>query len=161
MIGVTFDEAKRLVLTHKLPKSSECDPRELWKLADDRGWTVAHVAAKHGLLPANFDQWDMAITEQRHRSRTVAHIAAENGTLPDGFDRWELATDTGWTVAHEATFYGGLPADFDRWELANNKGLTVGKMAVKHKIITEEYLHAWSIRRQLQGNDEPPCNVTL
>ena len=31
-----------------------------WRVADNTGWTVAHEAAKHGILPDDFDQWDIA-----------------------------------------------------------------------------------------------------
>jgi len=69
-----------------------------WELADNRGWTVAHVAARNGHLPVDFNQWDLA----EKNGYTVAHIAAEYGYLPTNFDQWDLADKSGWTVAHIA-----------------------------------------------------------
>ena len=31
-----------------------------WVIADDTGWTVAHVAASEGQLPTDFDHWGIA-----------------------------------------------------------------------------------------------------
>jgi len=41
------------------------------------GRKVAHVAARYGCLPADFDQWDLADED----GQTVAHVAAAWGHL--------------------------------------------------------------------------------
>jgi hypothetical protein len=52
------------------------DWKENLKLASEKtGTTIAHVAAEHGLLPPDFDQWDLA----DKYGRTVADIIREKG----------------------------------------------------------------------------------
>ncbi|MDR2574345.1 MAG: ankyrin repeat domain-containing protein, partial [Desulfovibrio sp.] len=94
-------------------------------LSTPNGRTVAHVAARHGHLPPDFDSWGIA----KPSGWTVAHEAAEHGHLPPGFSRWELADCDGWTVAHAAAFKGGLPPDFDQWELIAENGVSVAHRA--------------------------------
>jgi hypothetical protein len=55
-------------------------------LARPDGWTVAHEAAKHGLLPPGFDRWDLADS----KGKTVAQVAYELGHLPDNFPFYGL-----------------------------------------------------------------------
>jgi hypothetical protein len=66
----------------------------VWRLRNLAGWTVAHFAAHHGTLPADFDQWTL-----ENRGVTVAHAAAEAGTLPPGFADWGIKDAEGRTVA--------------------------------------------------------------
>jgi hypothetical protein len=44
-----------------------------WELADKKGWTVAHEAAKARNLPKEFELWDLANKE----GKTVREVAAE------------------------------------------------------------------------------------
>lgn len=87
------------------------------------GRTAAHEAAEAGLLPAGFDNWDVA----DYTGWSVAHVAAVYGTLPEGFDRWDIRDDDGTTVAHVAASCGQLPEDFDRWDLRDGRGWTVAE----------------------------------
>jgi hypothetical protein len=120
-----------------------------WTLADESGWTIAHVAARMGLLPQTFNDWTLAtscddtVAHEYLRSRrqwpknfhrldlvgnhgtTTAHIAAQLGLLPKGFAQWDLADNDGWTVAHVCAFWGNLPPRFKKWDLADNDGWTV------------------------------------
>ncbi len=51
-----------------------------WETCDlEDGHTVAHVAARRGDLPADFDRWDLADDD----GWTVAQEAARSGTLSD------------------------------------------------------------------------------
>ena len=52
------------------------------------------VDACAGLLPPDFDQWELAAPA----GYTVAHVAAATQNLPPDFDRWELADMDGYTV---------------------------------------------------------------
>lgn len=104
-----------------------------WDLHDPDGvLCLAHLAARNGRLPEDFDQWDI----RDRYGRTVAHEAALAGTLPAFFDQWEMVGPTpvyGWcSVAHAAAWSGHLPEKFDRWELATEDGWTVAHVvAVK------------------------------
>ncbi len=98
--------------------------------AEDPFWTFGHEAAKQGLLPDNFSQWE-------HRSRTgatVAHIAAEHGGLPASFNKWTITRGDGWTVAHEAATSGHLPASVDPAILdwSDRYGKTVRQVMADH-----------------------------
>ncbi len=85
------------------------------------GTSWAHVAARAGILPEGFDQWEIA---DRH-GWTVAHEAAMRGNLPHDFKRLDLARPDGWSVAHVLAVGGNLPEGFDRWDLATTEGKTV------------------------------------
>jgi hypothetical protein len=77
----------------------------MWGLANERGWTVAHEAAKHGHLPKGLDRWGLA----DEYGRTVAHVAAAHGHLPEGFKLWNLTDNGGQTVEEIARKCGHLP----------------------------------------------------
>jgi hypothetical protein len=95
-----------------------------WTLVNRHGDTVAHVAARYGHLPEDFNQW--AITRPGRDGLTVAHVAASKGHLPEGFNQWSLACElSGHTVAHAAARRGRLPVGFRRWALADKRGWTV------------------------------------
>ncbi len=81
-----------------------------WEICDlEDGYTVAHVAARRGDLPPDFDRWTLADDD----GVTVAHVAANSGNLPSDFDRWDLADNHGWTVGQEAKRAGTLAPGFD------------------------------------------------
>jgi hypothetical protein len=90
--------------------------------------TLAHAAAVFGILPSDFDRWELADDD----GVTVAHMAALHGAMPKGFDKWELANVNGVTVAHVAAESGHLPDDFNQWHLADNDGNTVAHAFVGH-----------------------------
>jgi hypothetical protein len=92
-----------------------------WDIADEVGWSVAHVAAEHGHLPSDFDQWDLATK----RGWTVAHVAAQHKHLLSDFDQWTLVDEDNWTIAYEAAFWGHLPDDFPHLDWVDNRGVTV------------------------------------
>jgi hypothetical protein len=48
--------------------------------------SIAHIAAHHGYLPSDFNQWELTDIE----GRTVAQVAYRHDTLPPNFDRWDL-----------------------------------------------------------------------
>jgi hypothetical protein len=124
-----------------------------WQLADMQGWTVAHIAALYRHLPDNFKQWGLASAD--NDGWTVAHVAAMINTLPVlgpwKFTQWDLADDNGWTVAHEAACRGNLPADFSQWGLANNDGLTVLRRLLLNT--TNKYVDRWEKERPLCETD--------
>jgi hypothetical protein len=62
----------------------------------DKGITVAHLAAKLGCLPKDYDDWELC--GQFNNGETVAHVAAAQGCLPEGFDKWDLKNGLGQTV---------------------------------------------------------------
>ncbi len=68
---------------------------EEWALADENGWTVAHVYAGKKRLPTSFDQY--ALTDITGCS--VAHQAAAYGNLPINFVDWRMVDAEGRTVA--------------------------------------------------------------
>jgi hypothetical protein len=55
-------------------------------LANNDGWTVAHVAAQCNHLPPDFNQWNLT----DNNGYTVAQIAYMYNRLPSNFDRWDL-----------------------------------------------------------------------
>jgi len=67
---------------------------EQWAMSDMDGCRVAHIAARYGRLPLDFNQWDLADKS----GWSVAHEAAWYDKLPAGFDQWELADKSGLTV---------------------------------------------------------------
>ncbi len=101
---------------------------ELLYLANNLNLTLAHLAAKHGNLPEDFNKWDL----RDYKSKTVAHMAAEHGNIPEGFDwkRYGLMCDIeGRTVYHSAAEGGCLPEWFDEWHLEDEDGWTVAHFA--------------------------------
>ena len=50
-VETSFKKARKGVLPAKFKK---------WRLADEHGTTVAHVAAQYDHLPDSFDKWDLA-----------------------------------------------------------------------------------------------------
>jgi hypothetical protein len=55
-------------------------------LANNDGWTIAHVFSQYNYLPPNFNQWNLT----DNNGYTVAHIAYMYNRLPSNFDRWDL-----------------------------------------------------------------------
>lgn len=96
--------------------------------------SVAHIAAMHGHLPKNFDNWGHFEISMW----SVAHLAARYGHLPKDFDQWEIATIEGETVAHLAAMHGHLPPNFDKWDLRDNQGRSVLGYAVMYDQCTPE-----------------------
>ncbi len=96
--------------------------------------SIAHVAAKEGLLPKTFSDWDIPTVhlEDPSKMKTVAHIAAINGRLPKDFDQWSLIDGMGRTVAHEAAFRGCLPEGFREWDLLDANRMMVAELAFSH-----------------------------
>ena len=71
----------------------------LYQIKDDEGFTAAHVAAAHGYLPEDFNQWELC----NNSGWTVAHEAANAGCLPSDFGEddpilWDMETHRGLTV---------------------------------------------------------------
>jgi hypothetical protein len=107
--------------------------------------------AKHGTLPADFDQW--GLTDEN--GWTVAHTAAwEGGLLPAGFEQWSLAGKEGWTVAHVAAMNDILPADFDQWGLADDKERTVLRQLLLSSTRLDKYVARW-------GKEKPLCKTEV
>ena len=130
-------------------------PLELIVQDEDGHMTkMAHYAARRGVLPGGFSEWELidvydtvpdyqltisaiaAYAPRRcveARRVSVARIAAERGDLPADFNRWDLLDETsGWTVAHLAAANGTLPKDFTDWELRDNINTTVAHVAAKY-----------------------------
>lgn len=74
-------------------------------VADEDGWTIAHILASRRVFPKDFPCWGASDDQ----GTTVAHQAAYYKKLPDDFDQWELADTHGTTVAHIAARMGVLP----------------------------------------------------
>lgn len=65
-----------------------------WNLKDQRGYSIAHIAAKRGILPNNFTDWIISDND----GWTVAHEAAKYGHLPPHFKLWDLKDNNYKTV---------------------------------------------------------------
>lgn len=74
-------------------------------VADEDGWTIAHILASKRVFPKDFPCWGAS----DDNGTTVAHQAAYYKKLPTDFDQWELADTHGTTVAHIAARMGILP----------------------------------------------------
>lgn len=123
----TFERLKELILAGRTV-SNQRDLAE----ADEDGWTIAHVAALHGRLPADFDQWALA----DETGCTVAHVAAQCNRLPDNFKHWGLKDNAGWTVAHTAAKHGSFK-NKQYWDktilsLQGPNGTTVHDIVLQH-----------------------------
>lgn len=150
------------------PEPAHADPVD-WSVVVEAssGETRAHVAARDGELPPDFDQWDLRDAE----GRAVAHIAAAYGNLPTEFSAWDLRDangasvahyaaseghyrpvlegSVGWawdwvdhsglTVAHEAALFGPMPPDFDQWDLADRSGCTVAEYSARNGWLVPEF----------------------
>jgi hypothetical protein len=97
----SYDEAKKLLILNGINFPPDFDQ---WELAEANGRTIAHRAARYGLLPVSFNQWDLADKD----GWTVAHVAAEHAHLPSTFNRWGIADNAGRTVAKVAFMAGHL-----------------------------------------------------
>lgn len=105
-----------------------------WGLVDSVGQTLAHVAARHGYLPADFKGWSWVNPDD---GRTVAHVAAMYGHLPKDFYNWEMTDESGWSVGHVAADYNTLPKNFSRIGLCNKYGTTVAHVLAIHDRLPE------------------------
>jgi hypothetical protein len=165
--NLTFDEAKILLLSKKLGDDfSQWDLADnrgetvahvaarvgylpvtfhLWNIADKKGLSVAHTAAQYGHLPIDFDQWGLA----RKDGCTVAHVAAWCGCLPTDFNQWDLADNDGWTVAHEAAKFMELPFDFNQWGLIDDNGLSVLRRFLQTPNISDKFMERWRAEKPL------------
>ncbi len=76
-------------------------------VADEDGWTIAHILASKRVFPKDFPCWGAS----DDHGTTVAHQAAYYKKLPIDFDQWGLADMFGTTVAHIAARHGVLPVD--------------------------------------------------
>jgi hypothetical protein len=101
------------------------------------------VEARAGVLPHDFNKWDMANED----GWTVAHWAALCG-FPVNFDQWDLADKNGRTVAHVAALYETLPVNFDQWGLTTNRVPSV----LSYLLISshrDEYIARWHTEKPL------------
>lgn len=102
-----------------------------WEILDPvRMQCVAEVAAGAGTLRWDFKRWDIP---------GVAHEAAHFDNLPMSFDRWDITIGDGWTVAHEAVTYGYLGDDFTQWHLVDGKGVTVAHQAAEFGALPSDF----------------------
>jgi len=92
-----------------------------WGLATPSGWTVAHEAARCGLLPADFNDWAL----RDSNGVTVAHVAAGVSVLAPHFKHWELKDDNGLSVAHWAAMLDNIPEGFTQWFIEDHDGINV------------------------------------
>lgn len=103
--------------------------RRGWSLGDGSGDTLAHFAARNGLLPPGFDEWGIVNSLRM----SAAHECAEHGRLPPSFRAWELRDPAGRTVAHLAAERGPLPPGFDLWTLQDKCGVNVAEVAAAYR----------------------------
>lgn len=104
-----------------------------WEIKNDLGETLGHYAAYSGLLPKDYNQWELKMEKT---GLTVAHTAAHNNCLPSEFNQWDLRDNNGWTVAHEAAFSGNLPDGFIQWDLKDYAGVNVKDVFEIMKVIS-------------------------
>jgi hypothetical protein len=146
MTAFSYQEARDIAAQGELPPDFD-----QWALANDVGWTVAHVGALHGNLPVlepdGFNQWSLA----DNKGWTVAHEAARYGGLPADFDQWALVDNKGRSVAHEAALSGKMPAAFDMWDMVDQRDMTVAKVAITMGFMLESDYLAWKIRKTLDS----------
>jgi hypothetical protein len=82
-------------------------------VVEEQGYTLAHLAAKHGCLPNKIKLFSIKDAS----GRTAAHEAAKYNHLPANFSLWKMESLSGWTVAHELAYYHTLPLSFPYWAL--------------------------------------------
>jgi hypothetical protein len=108
------------------------------------GTTVAHIAARNGHLPKDFNRWEIA----DKRGTTIAHeVIRQTKKVPKGLTCWEMADETGWTVAHEVAFSAKLPRSFTRWDLADNTGWTVAHAVAEQRAMPKRF-NQWALADQ-------------
>ena len=95
-------------------------------VADEDGWTVAHVLAATRVFPVDFPYWDL----RDNKGYTVAHQAAFHKKLPEGFNMWLLVDEDMNSVAHVAARNGTFPFRYQNdqnvfFKHTNNKGVSV------------------------------------
>jgi hypothetical protein len=120
-IGQSYKEYVAMAKNGTLPADFD-----QWELANEYGWTVAHVAAQWGYLPV---------------------------LGPETFSRWDLADGYGSTVAHEVARIGTLPENFSQWGLVDNNGLTVLRQLLSSSIKSDKYVTMWRKERPLCNAD--------
>lgn len=99
---------------------------------DGTGITVAHLAARCGLLRDDFKYWYIST----YSGWTVMHDYIENiARIPLGTIDWALADSDGWSIAHAAAKHDILPDTFNQWSLMDNMGQSVGYVLTKGKSI--------------------------
>jgi len=108
-------------------------PPEKLLTASGSGWTVAHMAAFYGVLPAELITKDILFLKN-DIGRTVAHALALSGTLPSKFLTVEIlsiADIDGNTVAHSAIVGGIFPSKPPKavLNLADSCGTTLAHTA--------------------------------
>ena len=113
---MTYNEALLHLTARTLPRDFSD-----WGLRDAQGSPLAHFAAMHGLLPAEFEHWDLANEFGVTTLRVLLGVGAD---VPDGFDDWERLVDGERSVIEVARALGNrrLVAKFEAWKLAHEVG---------------------------------------
>ena len=111
---MTYNEALLHLTARTLPRDFSD-----WGLRDAQGSPLAHFAAMHGLLPAGFEQWNLANEFGVTTLRVLLGVGAD---VPDGFEDWARLVDGERTVIEVARALGNrrLVAKFEAWKLAHN-----------------------------------------
>ncbi|BAI81776.1 hypothetical protein DEFDS_P155 (plasmid) [Deferribacter desulfuricans SSM1] len=124
---MTYEEALK-----KVRKGHFFEDKEVLKLVNEYGWTIAHEQAEFGWLTN-----DTEILKLSDKNGwTVAHEQAVHGWTTEDKKILKLATNTGWTVAHEQALQGWTTENREILKLANKNGWTVAHIQAKHKWIT-------------------------
>ena len=132
--------------------------------------SLASRAARLGLLPSYFTDWELPAEPGSKSKRTVAHMAAEagklpcgfaheaamHGRLPEGFDRWDMRDNLGRTVAHMAATFGNLPPDFADWSWPDGGGDTVAYYAACRGRLPKGFSDWDAIRRRRRPHNPEP-----
>ncbi|BAI81734.1 hypothetical protein DEFDS_P112 (plasmid) [Deferribacter desulfuricans SSM1] len=97
------------------------EDKNILKLANKHGWTVAHEQASYDWITEDKEILKLAAKN----GWTVAHEQANEGWTTEDEDILKLADNTGWTVAHEQTKQGWVTDDKEILKLTDNNGNTV------------------------------------
>ena len=100
--------------------------RKDYLVADEDGWTIAHVLAANQVFPVDFEHWEV----KDHKGFSVAHQAAFYKKLPSGFGKWLIVDDRGDSVAHVAARNGTFPVVYQNnhnvfYKYTNKEGVSV------------------------------------
>ena len=137
-----FEYYTELIRKRKLPKNFN-----QWLVKDEEGNALAHIAAKHKILPPNWTNKREDWLVKDSNGYTVAHIATYYGILrldwTDKTEDWLVEDFWGETIAHYAAKKGILPHDWTDdpkdWLIKDKNGETIAHYAAEKRILPKDW----------------------
>ena len=134
------------LVLEKISRGSPVQDKD-YLVADEDGWTIAHILAANQVFPADFEHWEV----KDHKGFSVAHQAAFHKKLPDGFSKWLIVDLNGDSVAHVAARNGTFPVTYQNNHNVFYKHLNHDGVSVKDEVKAYGNSRLQAIKTLLKG----------